>query len=492
MSEERVSRSAGFAFSAQMVGALLTAGLTIFLARRLTAEQYGIFTFALSVLAIATLFADLGTTSSAGRYLAERRDHPEAAANVLRTAARLKLRVGLLASVTLFALAGPICDLFGTSAAAWPLRVLAIALLAQSMFMLLLGAFVALGKVRYNLLIASVESVVEVLATIGLVMLGAAATGAAAGQALGYGAGLLVGLLVARRAIGRLRRTADEPSVVSARQILSYAGPLLLVDAAFRVFSSIDVLLIAALVGGTAKIAAFALPMRLAAFLDYPAAAVSSAVAPRLARRRSDGSDMKLFAQSTRYLVIMQMVFTAPLLVWPEAIVHLLFGNKYPEAPAVLRALTPYVFFAGLGQITTLSVNYLGYARRRVPIAAAMLSVNVVIDVLLLPRIGIVAGAIGTSAAYALWVPAHLWILHEKAGLQLRPLALTALRTCVAGAAMVGVLAALGTGQVGVGWMAVGAILGPLAYLAALLAVRELSLSELAGLRNVVARRVAA
>ena len=50
-----------------------------------------------------------------------------------------------------------------------------------------------------------------------------------------------------------------------------------------------------------------------------------------------------------------------------------------------------------------------------------MLTANVVIDVALLPEIGIVAGAIGNDVAYAIWVPGHLWILHRLLGLELRP-----------------------------------------------------------------------
>jgi O-antigen/teichoic acid export membrane protein len=497
MSEERISRSVGFAFSAQMVGAVLTAILTIFLGRELSANQYGSFAFALSVVVLATLFADLGITSSTGRFLAERRGDPAAAAEVFRTGMRLKLRVGLLASAALFALAGPICHAFGTGAAVWPLRGLAVSLLAQSMFLLLLGAFIALGKVRYNLIIATVESVVEVLASIVLVVLGAGATGAAFGSAVGYMVGLLVGLVVAKRAIGSLRsgpreRPSSSSVVLSPREILSYARPLLLVDAAFRVFASIDVLLIAALIGGGAPVAAFGLSMRLGAFLDYPAAAVASAVAPRLARWRDGESDLALFAESLRYLLILQMLFTAPIIIWSEAILHLIFGDKYPGAPAVLQALAPFVYLSGIGQITTLAVNYLGEARRRVPIAVAMLTINVVVDIVLLPRIGIVAGAIGTSAAYALWVPAHLWLLHRLAGLRLWPLLLTTLRTGAAGAVMVGALAALGTGHVSLPLMAAGVLVGPVAYIAALFAVRELTLADVSNLRSVVARRVAA
>lgn len=491
MSEERVSRSAGFAFAAQMVGAALTAFLTIYLGRALSKDQFGAFTFALSVILIAMVLADLGVTISTGRFIAERRARAPEAAAVFRTSVRLKLLIGIPASALLFALAGPICDAFGTSAAVWPLRWCAIALLGQSLLLLFLGAFIALGKVRYNLVLATIESVAETIASVLLVVAGAGAAGAALGRAIGYAVGVAAGLFVARRVIGALRArdAGADYRVVSPRRILSYAGPLLLIDAAFRIFASIDVLLIAAIVGGVAPVAAFGLPMRLAAFLDYPAGAVASAVSPRMAQRRPD--DTALLGESLRYLLIVQMVLTAPLLIWPEAIIHLLFP-KYPEAAGVLRALTPFVFLAGLAQPTTLSVNYLGLAGKRVPIAAAMLALNIVIDVILLPRIGIVGAAIGTSAAYALWVPAHVEILRRRAGLRLRPLLVTTARTALAGAAMVGVLALIGTGQVPLPLIVLGAIVGPAVYVAVLLALRELTPSDLAVARRVVSRRVAA
>jgi O-antigen/teichoic acid export membrane protein len=491
MSEERVSRGATFALLAQLVGGVLTAILTIFLGRALSAGQLGAFLFGLSVITLATLFADLGISSSTARFLAERRDQPAAAAAVFRTAVRLKLFTGIPVTVILLVLAGPICAAFGIADGVWIVRGCAIAMLTQTLFNLCLSTFVALGKIRYNLILTTIESVVEVSATLSLILLGAAATGAAFGRVIGFAVGLVAGLAMFRLTIGHLnmRHREDDRSVVSPRRIIGYAGPLVLVEAAFRVFASIDVLLIAALVGGGAPVAAFALPIRLTIFLEYPGAAVSSAVSPRMTSRANEG-DFTLLAQSMRYLVIVQMLITVPLLIWPEAIIYLLFGNKYPEAAAVLRGLTPYVFLSGIAQLTTITVNYLGEAWRRVPLAVIMLTVNIIIDVLLLPRIGVLAGAIGTSAAYAIWVPAHVRILRKRGGLRVRPLLITTARSCLAAGAMIGSLALLGTGRVPLPLMLLGALVGPVVYIAVLFVLRELGRGDIAVLRRLLARRV--
>jgi O-antigen/teichoic acid export membrane protein len=488
---ERVSRSATFALVAQLVGGLLTGVLTIFLGRELSASQFGAFTFALSVITIATLFVDFGIASATGRFVAERRDQPSAAAAVFRTALRLKLITGIPATVAVLVLARPICQTFGTPDATWALRGCAVALLAQTFFNLFLGAFIALGKLRYNVLLAAVESVAEVSASFPLVVLGGTAAAASLGRAIGFAVGLLAAVLLAKKALdggARRRGALADTGAVSARRIMGYAGPLLLVDAAFRVFVSIDVLLIAAIIGGGARIAAFGLALRLTVFLEYPAAAVASAVAPRLTHRRTS-DDVVLLGQSMRYLAIMQMLVTVPLLIWPEAIMNVLFGEKYAEAPEVLRALAPFVLLSGIAQLTTLTVNYLGEAWRRVPVAALMLAANIIIDIVLLPRIGIVAGAIGTSVAYAVWVPAHVWILRKRGGLPVRPFLLTLARCTLAGGAMLGVLALLGTGRVAIPVMLVGAVAGPAIYVGVLFVLGELGRGDIATARRLLPGR---
>jgi stage V sporulation protein B len=488
LAPDRVSRNVGFAFAAQMTGAAMTAVLTIFLGRELSAHDYGLFAFAVSIATLLTLAADLGVSASAGRFLAEHRADERATRDIFSTALQLKLALSVGTALALFLLAPLICSAFGSDDATGPLRIVAVSLVGQSTFLLIFGALDSLGLIRYRLIIAASESLLETSSSIAFVLLGGGAAAAAFGRAFGYTVGLALGLAVAARVLGPVWRRRGAPTVVPRRRILGYAAPLLLVDTAFRVFASIDVLLVAAFLGTGAQVAAFELPMRLAAFLDYPAAAAASAVAPRLARGGDTGPDIALFSTTMRYLVLLQVLLLPPLLVWPEAILHVLFGDKYPEAPAVLRALTPYVFLAGVAQLATLGVNYLGEARRRVPIAAAMLSVNAAVDIILLPRIGVVAGGIGTSAAYTVWVPAHLWILHRRAGLPLRPLLVTAARALLAGALGCALLAALGTGDVALWRMAIGFALLPVVYAGGLIAVRELRVGDLAIARTVLRR----
>lgn len=109
----------------------------------------------------------------------------------------------------------------------------------------------------------------------------------------------------------------------------------------------------------------------------------------------------------------------------------------------------------------------------------ATLVINLLIDVILIPKIGIIAGAIGTGVAFAFYVPAHLWIVNRALDLDLRRLGLTMLRALLAGVALAGCLAAFGTADLSpLAWIS-GSVLGAAAYLGVLLITREVALDEI-------------
>jgi O-antigen/teichoic acid export membrane protein len=169
----------------------------------------------------------------------------------------------------------------------------------------------------------------------------------------------------------------------------------------------------------------------------------------------------------------------------------ILLGEEYGESVGVLRALAPFVFFTGLGALLSYAANYLGEARRRVPVAVGALVVNLVIDFTLIPVIGIEAGAIGTDVAYGLYVLGHLWICTRLIAIPLRPLAITFGRSMLAAAAMMATLFAFGTEDVSIALLPIGGVLAGLAYVVTLVAARETSVAELGSIARGLRSRLA-
>jgi O-antigen/teichoic acid export membrane protein len=140
--------------------------------------------------------------------------------------------------------------------------------------------------------------------------------------------------------------------------------------------------------------------------------------------------------------------------------------------------------------LVSVGVNYMGEARRRIPLALAMLTANIAVNVVLLPKIGIVAGAISNDVAYAIWVPGHMWILHRLLGLDLRPQVLVLVRATVAAAIAAVPLLLIGT-DIGIVVLVLGGALACAVYLVALRLIGELGREDIDFLRGLLARRFA-
>jgi O-antigen/teichoic acid export membrane protein len=485
---ESITRNTVFGAATQITTAAFTAALTLYLVRALGPDDYGVFALAVSIGTVLMLASDFGITGSAGRFIAEMRGDRGGVSAVVSDSTLLKLAVVLPFCIGLFALAGPIANAYGNQALLWPLRGMAFAVLGQSMFLLYRGVFVSLGRVSVTWRATLLESAIEASASIALVLAGAGAAGAAFGRATGYLIGSLLAAGLAVRLLGR--DAVGTRSRGYMGKVARYGTALLVVTVAFTLFEQVDVLLIGAIIG-TKAVGVFEAPMRLATFLGYAGQAVAFGVAPRLARSKDEGPNVAAFATATRYLTILQGALLAPLLVWTTPIVDLALGSGYEGSVSVLRALTPFVFLAGLGTFITLAVNYIGEARRRIVLSVVTVALNAAIDLVLLSRIGVVGGAIGTDVAFGLYVAGHFWICKQVMDLSLAPVAVTFARCLLAAAAMAGVLALFGTSSLSwFDWIA-GAVSGLLTYLVALVATGELSRTELGQARAAVAARLA-
>ncbi len=484
---DTISRNAVFAFATQMSTAAFTAALTIYLVRALGPAGYGTLSLAVGVTGVLLRPSGAGTSHAAGRFVAERYGDMKGIAAVLGMALPIRLMTAASVSVALFALAGPISDVYDAPELAWPLRGVAIAFFGQSITEFMRTIFVSLRRTSSGFKLILSESAMEFVATIALVAFGGGVTGAAFGRAVGYVFGAAIGVFLLARLLGRSPLFGRGPSPVRRREFMNYAGAMLIVTGAGSLFSYLDVLLIGAFLTTTA-VGLYSAPLRLIALVQYPARALAQGVAPRMARHPDDPPNVAALERAIGYVVILQAGVVAFLTLWADPIVSLLLGSEFSESAEVLRALGPFIFMTAVGSLLTSPLNYAGEGRRRIPISIATVVLNVAIDLVLIPEMGILGAAVGTDVAYALYGGSHLWLCHRLLGLPLRPLAATAARALVAAGAMAAVLALVGTGSLSPLQWLVGLPVAGAAFVAALLATRELSPGEIRAMVRLLAK----
>lgn len=475
-----ITRNTLWALLAQATTSIFTAATTLVVVRLLGPDRYGVFALAFGLASITGLLAAFGVRHSLARFIAENRSDPAKCALLVRDSLRVVLVTAALSSAALFVAAPFIGSAYGDNALVWPLRGMAVSLFAETILGLYLSTFIALARLVVNVRLVFLESVAEAAATLGLVVVGMGAAGAAFGRAIGYGVGTAIALAAALHVVGRTSSSVRSGGNGGGhtKEILRYAIPLLVLEGLYGLYTRIDVLFIGALLSTTA-VGVYSAPSRLLSPLGSVGQAVANSVAPRQTAA-GEGPRVDAFTAAVRWLVIFHAALMAPLVAWASPIVRLLLGKDYAESADVLRWLAPAVLLGGVLPLITTTVNFLGRAGQRVPIALGALAVNVCINITLLPRIGVVASAIATSTALFLYVPAHLRVCWKELGFPLSPMLLSALRALTAAAVMAAVLALIGgMNTLSLSGACLGSGLGLVAFTATLMLTREVAFADL-------------
>lgn len=479
-------RSVFYSLLSLVSSGVFTAILTLYLVRALGPASYGDFALVVGVGTLVSLPADFGVSSSAARFVAEHRAHPGRLPVILADAVRIKVIASAAACGALAALAQPIADAYHAPLAG-PLRIMAVAILGQNFMFLFEGAFVASGRMATYVWVSFGESAVECSASILIVVLAGGVMGATVGRTIGYVFGGLLAAWFGARAFRwpLAMRRYGRRSITG--RIARYAAPLMLVDGATVLFSMIDVLLIGAFLGSR-QTGLFSAPIRLLPFLFYPANAVSRGIGPRMARG-SSGPDARAMSGGLRGLVLFYSLLLAPLIVWTEPIVHILLGHRYGGSVSTMRLLSVVLYLGGIAPLVSGSANYLGEARSRVPIMIGAALLDGGIDIVLIPRIGIISGAIATAAAYLVMDIGHFAICGRHVKIPYSRLGATAARGLAAAMAMAMMMLLIGTNPT-LPVFIVGLVIGTIIFVAVLILTRELSEAELAQVVGAIQSRI--
>jgi O-antigen/teichoic acid export membrane protein len=477
LADHGASRNTLLQFISNMAGVIFTGVLTLFLVRALGASGYGRYALAVTIAGLLVLPTGLGLPMAVGRYLADNRNDIGQLRAILALGLKLLVPATLMVTVGLFASAGLIAKAYGDPRLAWPLRLVALSVMGQALFTFLSYAGAALRQSGMPLRMAIVESVTETSSAILLVVVGAGAAGAALGKSIGYAVATVAGFVLIGRLLGRVRLKERVNAKVAPRQVLGYASATFIVDVGYTVIARVDILLIGVLLT-SAAVGSFSAVLRIVTVLGYLGTAVSAGVAPRLSL--AGGSpDTRAFNQAIRYLLIVQGLVLAPMIVWAKPLTDLLLGSGYPRSAVIMQVLSVTAFVSAPAALLSVSVNYLGAAQRRVKVIFLTLVLGVVSTYVLIDVLGLVGAAIADDIVAIVYVGASLWLCAQLISVEVSPLMACVARTVIAAAAMALVLRIVGTEHLSPVQWVIGGAAGAIAYLGALFLSGEVSVLEL-------------
>ncbi|WP_231182768.1 oligosaccharide flippase family protein [Haladaptatus sp. DYF46] len=394
-------------------------GLLVLLLTRflLTPTQYGILGSALAVFGVAGLFADLGTSKSAARYVTEYKERdPGQVPYVLRAALTYRVIAVVLVAGVFAVFSGSIARLVNQPELA-PLMIFGAGYIAcYSLSTFAVVVFQGFNRVTWSAVTRATGSVsLLVFVVIGVLVFGGA-EGALFGYVVSYAVATVVGLGVLYWKFYAPSDAADESEDGLASRVLKYSIPLTATQGANVLDKRIDTILVGAIKGPLA-VSHYYLAKNIATFIQAPAASLGFTISPTYGEQKAEdarNAAASLYETTFRHTLLLYVPAAAGLILVAGPVVTLIFGSKYAGAVPVVQVFSGYVVLEAVTLITSDALDYLGRAQERAWAKGATSAANFALNLVLIPSMGAVGAAWATVATHSVYVLVNLYVVHHE------------------------------------------------------------------------------
>lgn len=387
------------------LNAVLMLAVSMTLARALGPHDYGIYAFALSVVAMLSLPATMGLPMLLVREVAKY--HLQEDWRSLRGLLRRSNQAVLALSVALAAIAGAL-------AVALPHRP-EVLRLGVVVWALLLVPLTALGDVRGAVLrglrrpvqgelppmvVRPAILLVLLAATIGFGSLTPAA--AVAANVVAAAGAFVIGAALMWRAMPAPVRAATPVYDTAAwgRSVL----PLSMLVGLHALQSQIATLMLG-LLSTSASVGTYRVALQLAGLVAFTLVAINTVIGPHIVRlyesREMDRLEL-MVRWSSRLILLIALPVSLVFVLFGRRILETFFGAEYGAASGALAILAVgHAIFAAIGPVGSL-LTMTGHERCVVAALGAGVTANVVLNLILIPSRGIEGAAAATLVALLL------------------------------------------------------------------------------------------
>jgi len=374
--------------------------------RYLGPEEYGDFGVILSLMGAITIVLMAGIPDAASKYISE---NDSCLGSVVRQSRRIQAVITLLLFSLYFGLAGPIANLFDDPDLARYVRISALVIPTYALYYLHYGYLNGLrlfGKQAKTQIAVSVARVGLVLALV--FSLGVE------GVILGYVLGALAGLILALVYLRKLDRGSTEFEWI---KLLKFGIPATLFAVMLFVLMNVDLLAVKAMMSDDADAGYYTSATTIARMSYWIFGALALALFPYISFATSR-KDSRLTAtyinQSMRSMLMLLIPGILLVSATSSELLSLLYSSRYVEADNALSVLVFGQAFLTVLLVLTHIIMGGGKPNTAFGIALVAVAVDIVMNIVLISRYGLVGAAWATTVATSIgMIMAGIYVLRR-------------------------------------------------------------------------------
>ncbi len=404
---DKIARGAGIAVIGMMLGVLFVFITRLIIARYGLQESYGTFSLALVVFQISVLISGMGLQRGATRYIAYFRggNNLEGIRHIMFSSLRFSMLTSILVGMALFFSADFLSHYFSDNPEnlAMALKVFAIGIPFANLARIFISFFQGYDIVAPGVFIQNVA-----LNGITLLILIVIVNAGFAFEAIFYAyltsiviTSIIIAVYTARKLPERITLTDIRKSPPVSRELMLFSLPLMGSSIVTVLMIHVDTIMLG-LYENLDTVGLYNAAHPLATFMSVPLTAlilIYTPVVTGLFARNKMAELKRNYISSTKWLVSLTLPFFLVMAFFPEATVRLFFGQQYVEAAMALRILAMGIIFNNLLGPNAETLIAKGHPRFILWSTLSTAALNIILNMLLIPRLGMAGAAIGSAVS---------------------------------------------------------------------------------------------
>lgn len=358
---------------------------TVYFANKLGADVLGVYFLVISVLMWLKLAAMMGVPPAVTKRVSEVKE----GGSFVSSGLLIQLGLFGILSMLMYLFREPLVDYVGVSA----VDLMILLLLSHLLFEFVQAVLKGERKVHLASLLIPVERMSRVVVQFGLVLLGLEVMAMLYGYVVAMVFATAVGLLYVSRSFVR-------PRIEHVRSLLSYSQYSWIVAVKGRTFHAMDTVVLGAFVS-PGLIGIYVIAWNVSTIFSIFGDGISEAMFPEISKETSDGT-VDRAAEYLNQSLAFAGLFVIPGLVGTVVIgdaVLAIYGDEFVQGGTVLVVLTLANLFNVYESQFTSTLSAIDRPDLTFRINAAYITVNLVLNVLLIYMYGLVGAAVATAVA---------------------------------------------------------------------------------------------
>ncbi len=397
-----------WALSARILTIGLGLAIYIIITRIYGAEMLGIVAMINSFLTLVTILTVLGTNTSILRLLPEHvvRYSQTSALKVYRKIQSLVIGVSLFTSILLLCCSAVVADkVFSKPHLSFYFAIAAVFVMFKSLMILNTQAVRGLKLVRAFALMLLMPHGFNLLLLIVLGVLVATVDVPVYAQLGSFALTGVLGWGIMESTFKQRIRPQDRVQSIPITEIVSISLPMLMTATMTLIISETGVIMLG-MFRSEVDVGYYAIAVRVGTLTSFVLQAVNSIVAPKFSELFHSNQVEDLFYVAKKSAKLIFWTTTPVLLgfvIFGKDILGLVFGSEFALAYPALVILVLGEFVNSISGSTALFMNMTGNQKtfRNIMLLAAM--INITLNLVLIPRLGIHGAAIAASSSLVVW-----------------------------------------------------------------------------------------